>query len=138
MKRLMTVAVVVMMIMAIAVPAMAAGHDRSGKSNVWQCDLEPTQDEQSGRAHIMFKDNGDGTIDFVLTGHDLTPLAEYEMRSGGILDPVVKGYANKGGNLLLKGTTDPIDNGSRINLWEGQLRWWTDNGTCTIPDDPQE
>ncbi|MBT8213963.1 MAG: hypothetical protein KJP12_01980 [Acidimicrobiia bacterium] len=136
MKRLITVAVVVMMIMAIAVPVMAAGHDKAGNSNVWQCDLVEGPDyDDYGWGKVMFKDNGDGTIDYVLTGHDLMARTEYEIRSGGSLDPEVTGYTNKGGNLLLKGTMDP--GGARLNLWElgdpDARLLYTDMATCTIP-----
>lgn len=136
MKRILTIALAVMMIMAIAAPAMAGGKGQAGKSDVSQCNLD--SEVVYGTTKVMFKDNGDGTIDYVLTGHDLIAGAEYEMRSGGAVTPVATGTANKGGNLLIKGTTSADDGlGGRINLWElggGDTRIArTSPAVCTIP-----
>ena len=135
MRRFLVLALAVVMVLAITAPAMAGGKDgKAGKSNVTHCDFSVTDNDYSGPGwvQVQFKDLGDEMISFVLTGHGLMPGASYELKSGGSLSPAVEGVANNGGNLLLKGMTNP--GGAHLNLFEDGIRILrTDKTTCLIP-----
>ena len=130
MRRTITLAIALLLLVAMAVPALAGGNQgKAGKSDIYHCYFPIVMDDEyEGDAwgKIMVQDL-DGTLAFVVNFHDLDS-GYMELKSGGNI--LASGMPNKGGNLNLSGTTEAW--GRAFNLWiDGTRTLRTEFDLCT-------
>lgn len=130
MRRTITLAIALLVLFAMAVPAFAGGNGKAGESDTYHCYFTVLEDggyEGDAWGKIMVREF-DGMLAFVVNFHGLDPGSEIELKSGG--NTLASGMPNKGGNLNLSGTTDAW--GPAFNLWiDGTRTLRTEFDLCT-------
>jgi hypothetical protein len=130
----MILAIAMLLLLAMAVPAFAGGNGKAGKSDTYHCYFTVYDSGYDGPAwgKIMFQDDGD-SLSFVANFHDLE-AGDYMIKSGGFI--AAEGSANRGGNLNLRGSIADEDRGAgaRFNLFmDGTRILRTDPDMCELP-----